>query len=180
MKYVSTITTLSLTALTLTACGGSTKSDAGRRVTRTPVTAVAEMDLPEVGWEKYKNGQYACTPGSTEQGCLPDYQRGYGDTMYSISNSQYANFINCVAADDGAYTPGNTDADYTASPSISEIVARTKHCCDKTPGITYQYGMDSGIPLPPTTGLTTGQVIINMLNRELFNYSCQKDYNAYP
>ena len=163
MRTISTSTTLSLIALTLTACGGSTKSNGRRRIAQTPIVATAAMNLPEVGWDKYQKSQYICTNGPSKDEC--PINDGSVMNQYPsavVSQGQYTELINCVANDDGAYTPGNLSDNYAPNLSITSIVARIKHCCEITANtVWFITGTNQAFPMPSTSVISSNRPSIS-------------------
>ncbi len=159
----NTIIIITLATLSLTACGGGNTSSAGRRTS---------IDLASLGYDKYRQGKFICPDESTGS-CQERTDRLI--SFESFPQEIYSQLMNCVANPSGSYNPGNTGANYSGTPSLTDISDRLESCCRSFSELHY-HDLDEVIEdmeaMPATTNLKLGEVIINKVNEELFNYAC--------
>ena len=166
MQSITTVTTLSLIALTLTACGGSTVTRSGSPRTSTITheggTVTSSSSDPVAGaYQAYLNGNLVCASSVTDSAC-----QGHPSPSRPVSLDDYRACYTCMASPSGAYG-GYPVSDLSASATPSYLAAMSMaagNCCYHLSNVMVYSGS------PPTAlqeNMTIQGTILNYINYSL-------------
>ena len=190
MKHAIKTSVVILAALSLVACGGSSKSNKSRR---SRITSAVTVDPASAGWEHYQTYTYICAKDATECRASSMKPMHMGDDMidmdmHRLNEEQYIKYAHCVR---NGLDNIDLKSDYSKLSSEKNWTIQNKiySCCNR---FTYLEGMPPTEPITHevidgtmdtfqhNNGLSVGEAITNMINKKLYLGQCWKKMGMDP